>query len=146
MNLLFEVPWSLRPGNPLRALKFFSMEPQSDPSVEEKKEPMTPTAAMLMSFFGYPGVGQFLLGLKGLGLAIVLVFTALTLGLIYEMYITISPLLAAYSGGEALEKISDVKVNLPRIGFWLVSTGSLWFGSGVHAFTAAKKMQLAPPE
>ena len=82
-----------------------------------------------------------MLGVKAVGAVIIVGFTGLTVGLLYEMYVTISPLLSAYSGGDALEKLSEITVNIPRITFWILSTGFVWIGSGVHAMTIAKKLR-----
>lgn len=79
-----------------------------------------------------------MLGKKALGAAFMLVFTVLTVGMLYEMYVTFSPVLRAYSNPEALQEIS---VSWGRILFWILATGAAWLGSGLHAMMLAKSLK-----
>ena len=111
------------------------MKPKSDIRAEEKAHP-SPLAALGFSLLGYPGAGHFMLGKRALGALFMVVFTALTTGMLYEMYVTFSPVLKAYSDPEALQEIS---VNWGRILFWILTTGAAWLGSGLHAMMVAKE-------
>ena len=109
------------------------MQPKN---VSEEKGPPSPLMVLLLSLFGYPGVGHFMCGRKKMGTLVVVVFTVLTLGIIYEMLLLAGPLLQLMTQGVPLE----VSPNWTRIGFWVVSTTVVGLGSGLHAYGLAKRL------
>ena len=78
-----------------------------------------------------------MVGAKALGGVIVVVFTGLTLGILYEMWVIGGPLLKLMTEGTPME----IAPNWARMGFWIVSTGVLWVGASVHSYLLAKKLQ-----
>lgn len=112
------------------------MEPvKSEATVANK--PPNPTIVFLLSLFGYPGVGHFMVGARALGAVFVVVFTGLTLGILWEMWFMVGPLLKLITQGTPM----DIAPNWARIGFWIVSTGVVWIGSGLHSYVLAKRLQ-----
>ena len=113
------------------------VKPRSDLQTEDKGPP-SPYMVLGFSLLGYPGVGHVMVGKKALGGVIMALFTLLTVGLLYEMYVTFAPVVRAYSDPDAL---SELSVHWGRVLFWIGSTGGLWLGSGVHAMLLARKAQ-----
>ncbi|MFA5505519.1 MAG: hypothetical protein WC314_10030 [Vulcanimicrobiota bacterium] len=103
----------------------------------EKDKPPSPTLVLVLSLFGYPGVGHFMVGARTLATGFVLVFTALTIGIIYEMWLIAGPLYRMYTQGLPME----MAPNWARIGFWILSTGAVWLASGLHSYVLAKRLQ-----
>ena len=118
----------------------------------EKKAPPSPIAVLLLSLFGYPGIGHFMVRRKGLGAFIVVGFTLLTFGLCYEMYVLLQPIWKMYTSmGKTDSSVLEQSPNWFRILFWLISTTVVWLGSGFHSFQLAQKLQgheveLMPPK
>jgi len=116
-----------------------------------KKKP-SPIAVLLVSLFGYPGVGHLMVGARRLGVAIIVVFTALTVGVLYEIWALVTPILALYSEGVLLDRLGTEGLSaLPmpewwRIGLWLLGSGIVWLGSGVHSYQLAGASQNAPEQ
>ena len=110
------------------------MEPKKTDAQAENAPP-TPGLVLLASLFGYPGAGHFWLGFKRLGVIVALLFTALTLGILYEIWILGPPLFKLMTEGRPM----DVSPNWARIAFWVVSTGTVWLGSGLHSYFLARK-------
>jgi hypothetical protein len=117
------------------------MEPKNDLAKKEKGPP-TPLMVLVMSLLGYPGVGHLMVGMKKLGIGIIVVFTGLTLGVIYEMFAIGAPIVRAYSTGIPPE----ISVNWARVAFWVISTGVVWIGSGLHAMAIAGSRKKASPD
>ena len=113
------------------------MEPNKKDLTKVDKGPPSPWVAFFASLLGYPGVGHFMVGKKREGAIVIVVFTALTIGVIWEIFAIASPLLRAYTEGVPPE----FSVNWGRIGFWIVATGVVWVGSSFHAMHLASKMQ-----
>ncbi|WP_347222211.1 hypothetical protein, partial [Mycolicibacterium poriferae] len=78
-----------------------------------KKKP-SPIAVLLVSLFGYPGVGHLMVGARRLGVAIIVVFTALTVGVLYEIWALVTPILALYSEGVLLDRLCHGPVLTPE--------------------------------
>ena len=114
----------------------FTPTEQRSTGPEESKSP-NPTMVLVLSLFGYPGVGHVMVGARTLGAVIVVVFTGLTLGILYEMWIIGKPLLQLMTQGTPME----IAPNWARIGFWIVSTGIVWIGASLHAYLLARKLQ-----
>jgi len=75
-----------------------------------------------------------MVGRKKLGTIIVVLFTLLTVGVLYEIYVTAWPIVKMYMDGTPMESTP----NWSRMGFWVVSTGVVWLFSGVHSFMLAR--------
>lgn len=112
------------------------MEPKNN-AAQAENAPPTPGLVLLFSLFGYPGFGHFWVGSRKLGVVIALLFTALTLGILYEMWTLVGPLFRLITEGIAM----DVSPNWPRIAFWLVATGVVWLAAGLHSYVLAKSLQ-----
>lgn len=118
-----------------------SMQAKPRPA-SEKEAPPSPIAVLLLSLFGYPGLGHFMVKRKSIGMAIIVGFTMLTIGLCYEMYVLVAPILKMYTSmGKADSSVLEQSPNWLRILFWLISTTIVWLGSGFHAFQLAQKLQ-----
>lgn len=111
----------------------FWMQPKN---IVEDKGPPSPTMVLLLSLFGYPGVGHFMCGGKKSGTLVALVFTGLTLGLVVELMNLLGPLLKLLTEGVPMEVAPD----WTRISFWIASTTVVWLGSGLHSYFLAKKL------
>jgi len=111
------------------------MDPKQDVAKTEKGPP-SPWVVFFASLIGYPGVGHFMVGKKREGAVVIVVFTLLTVGVIWEIFSIASPLIRAYSEGVPPE----MSVNWARIGFWIVATGMVWVGSAFRAMQLASKL------
>ena len=109
------------------------MEPKIK-AVQAESAPPSPGLVLLFSLFGYPGLGHYWVGSKKLGVSIALLFTALTLGILSEAWILGPPVYRLITEGTAM----DVSPDWARIAFWVVSTGIVWLGSGLHSYFLAK--------
>ena len=109
---------------------------------DKKDNPPNPVIVVLISLFGYPGAGHFMVGAKGLGAVIVVVFTGLTLGVLYEMWIMLTPLYKMYTESLPME----FAPNWARILFWIVSTAVVWIGTAIHSFVLAQRLQNKAPK
>jgi hypothetical protein len=92
-------------------------------------------SVLLFTLLGYPGVGHFMVGANRLGAIIAVVFTGLTVGIVYEVFVTVRPLITMYMTGNPIM----ASPNWFRIGFWVIATGGVWVGAALHAFGLAKK-------
>ena len=130
--------------------KISSMNDEDLPADTKKKS--SPIAVLLISLFGYPGVGHLMVGARRLGVALILVFTALTVGVLYEIWVMVTPILALYSEGVLLDRLGTQGLSaLPmpewwRIGLWLLGSGVVWLGSGIHSYQLARASQNAPEQ
>ena len=109
--------------------------PPAKPEVPEQKPP-NPMIVVLISLFGYPGMGQFLCGARALGVIIGVVFTGLTIGIIYEIWQIAMPLYLLMTQAIPME----IAPNWARMGFWIVTTGILWIGAALHSYALATKL------
>ena len=105
------------------------------PEAAEQKPP-NPMIVVLISLFGYPGMGHFLCGARTLGVVIGLVFTGLTIGIIYEIWQIAMPLYRLMTQAIPME----IAPNWARMGFWIVTTGILWIGAALHSYALATKL------
>lgn len=98
---------------------------------------------LLASLFGYPGLGHLMIGARKTGFAFVIVFTALTVGLVAESFSIFGGLVSALKWavelGQGQFDTDSLKVNWGRLIFWTVSTFVVWIASGLDAFRVAKK-------
>ena len=106
------------------------------PEAAEQKPP-NPMIVVLISLFGYPGMGHFLCGARTLGVVIGLVFTGLTIGIIYEIWQIAMPLFRLMTEAIPME----IAPNWARIGFWIVATGIVWVGAALHSYVLAQRLQ-----
>ncbi len=106
------------------------------PATPEQKPP-SPTIVVLISLFGYPGMGHFMCGARALGVLIGLVFTGLTIGIIYEIWQIAMPLFRLMTQAIPME----IAPNWARIGFWTVTTGILWIGAALHSCVLATRLE-----
>ena len=106
------------------------------PETIEKKPP-SPMIVVLISLFGYPGMGHFMCGARALGVAIGIVFTGLTVGIIYEIWQIAMPLFRLMTEAIPME----IAPNWARIGFWIVATGIVWVGAALHSYVLAQRLQ-----
>lgn len=104
-----------------------------------------------MSLFGYPGIGHLMVGARKLGLAIILAFTILSIGVVYEIWVMVSPIIALYRAGTLMDLVATEGIGglpLPtwwRILVWLLASGIVWLGAALHSFQLAKTSRTDQP-
>jgi hypothetical protein len=111
--------------------------PKADTATDQVKKPPKPVVVFMLSLFGYPGIGHFMVGAKTAGSVIAVAFTGLTLGILYEIWAIAAPLIRLMTEGTPM----DVGPNWWRMAFWVIGSGVLWIGAGLHSYMLAKKMQ-----
>lgn len=84
----------------------------------------------MVSLFGYPGAGHFVVGSPRWGAFYALTFTLTTLAGISEVWYLIPELWKMYQGYATT--ISRMP-NFGRLGLWIVLTAALWVASAVHS-------------
>lgn len=110
------------------------MEPKK---ILAEDKPPSPIFVALVSLFGYPGAGHFMVGKKRQGLIISVLFTLTTIAIIFEIAYLV-PVAFSYIQGNALT-ISR-SPNWQRMGLWVLLTAVLWVGSAVHSWSLAKRV------
>lgn len=105
------------------------MEEQDQELETPEKRPLKPWAAVLITLFVYPGVAHFMLGARKAGAVLLLLFTLLTGGLLYEIFLLAKPLLLLMLKSKPME----TTVDWPRILFWIVGSSLLWVGGALHS-------------
>ena len=84
----------------------------------------------MVSLFGYPGAGHFVVGSPRWGVFYALTFTLTTLAGISEVWYLVPELWKMYQGYATT--ISRMP-NFGRLGLWIVLTAALWVASAVHS-------------
>lgn len=118
------------------------MQRKPKPDKDDEK-PISPAYAVLASLFGYPGVGHLLLGKKRQGILFALLFTASSLGLVYEIWLLVPELLQLLRQAVDMQPTLTMPKldNLPRTGIWIVLSGGFWIGSAVHSGLLAQSLK-----
>lgn len=94
----------------------------------------------MVSLFGYPGAGHFMLGARRWGAFYAAVFTLGTLATISEIWYLFPELWKMYQGYATT--ISRLP-NFSRLALWIVITGVCWLASGWHSAVLAQKVARA---